>query len=79
MFRVPRDPNAPTFDETFKVGFWRWLGSKAKDRHEWRRRRDLAAKVAERNQVAQADEWQAEFQQRRAEAKQAREAQRRQR
>jgi hypothetical protein len=65
VFRVPVDPNAPTFDSTFKVGFWRWLGTSfskagAAERHEWRRRRDLAAKVAERNQRARLDARRAE-------------------
>lgn len=59
MFRVPRDPNSPTFDDTFKVSFWRWLTSSAADRKEWMRRRNAAAKVAMRNQEARRRErWQ---------------------
>ncbi|MFC7534591.1 hypothetical protein [Actinoplanes sp. GCM10030250] len=50
MFRVPADPASPTFDETFRVGFGRWLASSASDRHEWMRRRNAAAKLAGRNQ-----------------------------
>ena len=50
MFRVPADAHAPTFDRTFKVGFWQWLTSKGPERKEWMRRRNAAAKVAYRNQ-----------------------------
>ena len=50
MFRVPSDPNQPTFDHTFKVSFVRWLTSKGPERKEWMRRRNAAAKVAYRNQ-----------------------------
>lgn len=42
MFRVPNNPDQPTFDDTFKVGFWRWLISSAADRKEWARRRNAA-------------------------------------
>lgn len=57
MFRVPMNPNRPTFDETFKVSFWRWMKSSAYERREWVRRRGSAAKVAERNQIARVQQW----------------------
>lgn len=56
MFRVPSNPDSPTFDDTFKVSFGRWLTSKKTDRHEWARRRNAAAKLAAQNQVARAAE-----------------------
>lgn len=55
MFRVPSDPNQPTFDHTFKVGFVRWLSSKPAERKEWMRRRNAAARVAQVNQQAAID------------------------
>lgn len=59
MFRVPANPDAPTFDDTFKVGFWRWLATSfskngAADRHEWMRRRNAATRTARDNQVTAA-------------------------
>lgn len=56
MFRVPSNPQHPTFDDTFNVGFFQWLTSKKPDRLEWQRRRNAAAKLAQRNQVAWAAE-----------------------
>jgi hypothetical protein len=50
MFRVPSDATAPTFDQTFKVGFLRWLTSKKDERREWMRRRNAAARTAKNNQ-----------------------------
>jgi len=50
MFRVPQDSERPTFDHTFKVGFFRWLTSKGVDRVEWMRRRRIAAERARLNQ-----------------------------
>jgi hypothetical protein len=50
MFRIPANADAPTFDDTFDVGFFRWLTSKKAERVEWRRRRDAAAKTAAANQ-----------------------------
>lgn len=50
MFRVPTNPVFPTFDETEKISFRRWLTSKAEERKEWARRRNLAARTAQRNQ-----------------------------
>ena len=52
MFRVPKDSEKPTFDHTFKVGFFRWLTSKGGDRVEWMRRRRIAAERARLNQNA---------------------------
>jgi hypothetical protein len=49
MFRVPVDAAAPTFDATFKVGWWRWLTSSRADRVEWARRRNAAAQLAGAN------------------------------
>lgn len=57
MFRVPVSGEMPTFDQTFKVGFWRWLTSKAPERKEWMRRRTAAARTAGRNQQQRIDEW----------------------
>jgi hypothetical protein len=57
MFRVPTNPDNPTFDNTFKVGFVRWLTSSKTDRGEWARRRNAAAKTAETNQNARFDAW----------------------
>lgn len=57
MFRVPSDPDSPSFDQTFKVGFWRWLTSSGADRKEWARRRNLAAKAAQRGQQQRIDQW----------------------
>ena len=57
MFRVPSDPHNPSFDATFKVGFWRWLLSNKHDRVEWMRRRNAAAKLAQRNQAERAKAW----------------------
>lgn len=55
--RVPADPDNPTFDTTFKVGFMRWLTSSAAERKEWARRRNAAAQTARHNQNARAKEW----------------------
>lgn len=52
MFRVPVSAEAPTFDDTFKVSFWRWLTSHAGQRKEWMQRRTAAARVAGANQEA---------------------------
>ncbi len=62
MFRVPSDPVNPTFDHTFKVGFWRWMGTSfskagADERKEWMRRRDVAARVAQQNQVQRFERY----------------------
>jgi len=60
MFRVPANAEMPTFDHTFKVGFWRWLVSKSHEREEWMRRRNAAAKLAKQNQNQRAAEWRAQ-------------------
>jgi hypothetical protein len=52
MFRVPSDRDHPTFDDTFKVGFLRWLASRKPERQEWMRRRNAAAKLAQQHQEA---------------------------
>jgi hypothetical protein len=44
--RVPSSADNPTYDETFKVGFWRWLTSSKADRVEWARRRNAATVAA---------------------------------
>ena len=56
MFRVPVDPQSPTFNQTFKVGFLRWLTSNAPERKEWMRRRTAAAWVAQHNQQQQINQ-----------------------
>lgn len=76
MFRVPSDPNHPTFDHTHKVSFWQWLTSSAQQRRQWRTLRDAAAQA----QVNQADARVARAQdarQHRQAAKRARKAARR--
>jgi hypothetical protein len=45
MFRVPSDADAPSFDQTFKVGFMGWLTSSAADRREWQVRRQIATRL----------------------------------
>lgn len=72
MFRVPVDPNAPTFDEVFKVGFWRWLTSGKVERNEWFRRRQAAVKTASANQRVRIDTW-AERKRRESESRKHRE------
>lgn len=52
MFRVPINPEFPSFDETEKIGFARWLFSTRAERKEWIRLRTDAAKRAQRNQEA---------------------------
>lgn len=42
MFKVPRDPQNPSYDDTFTVGFWKWLTSSGNDRKEWQRRKNAA-------------------------------------
>lgn len=57
MFRVPSSHANPTFDETFNVGFFRWLTSRSADRHEWTRRRNAAARLAAANQRRRLREY----------------------
>jgi hypothetical protein len=57
VFRVPSDPTRPTFDQTFNVGFWRWLTSSKADRAEWERRRNEAAELARQGQADRIDDW----------------------
>jgi len=56
MFRVPTDPDRPTFDQTTKVSFWQWFTSSKPDRKEWQRRRNAGAKLAAANQKARRRE-----------------------
>jgi hypothetical protein len=56
-FRVPSDPDNPTFDDTFEVNTRQWMTSSKADRLEWQRRRNAAAKVAKTNQDARAEAW----------------------
>jgi hypothetical protein len=53
-FRVPVDPERPSFDRTFRVSLGRWLRSSRGERAEWARRRQAAAEAAQRNQEARA-------------------------
>lgn len=56
--RVPSDPNNPTYDSTFNVGFWRWLTSSKDERKEWARRRNAAIPTSGSiRKLKQADEW----------------------
>lgn len=64
MFRVPSNAEVPTFDETFKVGFWRWFTSKKAERHEWMTRRNIAARLAAENQRARTKQAIADRQER---------------
>lgn len=57
MLRVPSNPSAPSFDDTFKVGFWQWLGSKKHDRVEWARRRNVAAQTARQSQNTRVNQY----------------------
>jgi hypothetical protein len=57
MFRVPVSGEEPTFDDTFKVSFWKWLTSKSGERREWAARRNAAAKLAGANQVKRFDAY----------------------
>ena len=68
MFKVPTDPDTPTYDHTFTVSFWQWLTSSAADRHEWRRRRDAAIPTSRSVRYAshKAEQAQARTEQRRA-------------
>lgn len=61
MFRVPTDAEQPTFDQTTKIGFWRWFTSRKAERIEWARRRNAAAQLAQRNQEQRIREWQAKL------------------
>jgi ferric-dicitrate binding protein FerR (iron transport regulator) len=56
MFRVPVDPENPTFDQTERITFRRWLTSTAEERREWTRRRNAAAKLAQANREAKLNE-----------------------
>lgn len=63
--RVPSDPNNPTYDHTFNVGFMRWLKSNAAERREWARRRNAAIKTSRsvrylQNKQDQADQRKAD-------------------
>jgi hypothetical protein len=55
--RVPTSATEPTFDQTFRVGFWRWLTSSKPDRAEWARRRNAAAEAARRGQDDRVQRW----------------------
>lgn len=73
MFKVPSDPDAPSFDQTYTVGFMRWLTSSAADRREWRIRRDIANRLrAERARVARDARYQPQLADLRARAAQLR-------
>jgi hypothetical protein len=58
MFKVPSDPDNPTYDHTFTVGFMQWLTSSAADRAEWKRRKNAAIPTSRSVQYAKgkADE-----------------------
>jgi hypothetical protein len=43
MFQVPRSQLWPSVDDTETVSLWRWLTASPAERHEWRRRRRVAA------------------------------------
>lgn len=50
---VPVDPQSPTWDRTVKIGFRQWLTSSKRQRQEWYRLRQAAAR-------AQTLTWEAE-------------------
>lgn len=54
MFRVPKDADNPTFDDTFKVSLWRHLTSTGAERKEWVRRRNAAARLPGENKRRRA-------------------------
>lgn len=56
--RVPADPTNPSFDATFKVGFWQWFTSSKVERIEWARRRQAAIHTMPSiRKLKAADEW----------------------
>jgi hypothetical protein len=57
MFRVPVSGEEPTFDDTFKISFWRWLTSKSAERREWFNRRRAGSKLAAANQIKRFDAY----------------------
>jgi len=56
MFRVPNSAEAPTFDATTTISFWRWLTSSRAERDEWMRRRNVASKLALQNQAERGNQ-----------------------
>jgi hypothetical protein len=72
--RVPADPDNPTYDHTFQVGFWRWFTSSKAERVEWaRRKRAAISTLPSMRKLKQAEDWagrkQAQQDARRAERK----------
>jgi hypothetical protein len=56
--RVPSDPDNPTYDNTFTVGFWRWFTSSAAERKEWARRRRAAIHTSSSvRKLNRAEQW----------------------
>jgi GrpB-like predicted nucleotidyltransferase (UPF0157 family) len=69
MFRVPSSGDAPTFDQTFEVGFVRWLTSNATDRREWQVRRQIATRLqADQARAARAAKYEPQLAELRARA-----------
>ena len=61
--RVPTDPDNPSYDSTFHVGFKRWLFSSAAERKEWARRRNAAIGTGRVDRkLQQAEQWAADKQ-----------------
>ncbi|NJP33704.1 hypothetical protein [Micromonospora thermarum] len=54
MFRVPVDPDRPSYDHTFTVTFRQWLTSRRPERMEWVRRRKIAWKAQQQPAAGQA-------------------------
>ena len=45
MFKVPTDPNNPSYKQATKVTFWQWLTSSKQQRQDWRTRRDAVGRA----------------------------------
>jgi hypothetical protein len=56
--RVPANPDHPTYDHTFRVGFWQWFTSSTAQRKEWARRKRAAIGTGRIDrQLEAADDW----------------------
>jgi hypothetical protein len=69
MFRVPIDPHnpyGPTYRETVKVSFWRWLISTKSDRKKWQSLRRAAHHTYGDVSNERAAQWAADVRARRA-------------
>lgn len=49
--KVPSNGLQPSFEDVFRVGFWRWLFSRKAEREEWKRRRNIALQKLRRQRL----------------------------